>query len=807
MKAIIMAGGKGTRLRPLTCNVPKPMVSLLDRPVMEYSIELLKQHGIVEIGITVQFLPEMIRQYFGNGEEFGVNLHYFEEETPLGTAGSVLNTREFLDDTFVVISGDALTDFDLTEAIRFHKQKKSVATLVLTQVNTPLDYGVVMIDDTGAVIRFLEKPSWGEVFSDTVNTGIYILEPQVFKYYESGTEFDFSKDLFPRLIQEEKPLYGYVASGYWSDIGNLSQYRQTQCDMLEGKVAVTIKGTQIAPQVWIGDNCNIGEDVFLNGPSFLGNNCIIEDKVWIGEYTVIATGSLLKYHASVERTIIGKHSIIEQGAELKGATLGQGVKILAGASASEGAVLGDRCLIGKKAIIHPGIKIWPNKSVDDHTTANHSLIWGEKSSKNLFGQFGVSGSYHSHMTTTFIHRLSLAYGSILPIAFTVGVGHDDSSFSRLAAETFASGLHASGINTYDFGTTTSSVTRYGTAHLDSIGGVHIRKMAERSQDILIIEFLDKDGITICKSIERKIENTYHQEDYRLINTDFVGKRRICPAVASLYRESLQKLLNQSSIETMKYKVVLEYNERNKNAIIPDLLQHLGCKVIQVNRGDSTLDEISQLIISTKADFGIQVDDNAQNITLVTDKGKVISEETLFLLQTVLRLERLKSSHIHVPVNVPTIVEMMANQYGKQVIKTKADVRTIMEGCQNEGYHIYYDGLYTVVHTMQLMAERRITLEELIATIPHFTLLKRQVNCPWTEKGTVMRSLMEETQGKQIELIDGIKIFHQEGWTLILPDSDEPIFQVLANATTHQIAEDLTFMYMKKIVEYSQRGNK
>lgn len=214
MKAVIMAGGEGSRLRPLTCARPKPMVPILNRPCMEHIINLLRNYQIQEIAATLQYLPEEIQNFFGSGNDFGVNLHYFIEETPLGTAGSVKNAASFLNETFLVISGDALTDCDLQEAINFHKKKGALATLVLTTVACPLEYGVVITNKEGRVKQFLEKPGWGEVFSDTVNTGIYILEPDVLEFIEPGKMVDFSKDLYPQLLAVGEPLYAYIMRGY-----------------------------------------------------------------------------------------------------------------------------------------------------------------------------------------------------------------------------------------------------------------------------------------------------------------------------------------------------------------------------------------------------------------------------------------------------------------------------------------------------------------------------------------------------------------------------------------------------------------
>ncbi|MGZ4760557.1 MAG: nucleotidyltransferase family protein, partial [Acidimicrobiales bacterium] len=220
MKAVIMAGGEGTRLRPLTSNAPKPMLPLVNRPMMEHIIDLLKLHGIDEIVVTVAFMANAIRTYFGDGSEFGVSISYATEETPLGTAGSVRNAMDVLDERFLVISGDVLTDIDLGAIIDFHHQHQAMATIGLAHVENPLEFGIVITQEDGRIERFLEKPTWGQVFSDTVNTGIYVIEPEVLDHIPAGEPYDFSQDLFPKLLSMGAPLYGHVAEGYWQDIGS-----------------------------------------------------------------------------------------------------------------------------------------------------------------------------------------------------------------------------------------------------------------------------------------------------------------------------------------------------------------------------------------------------------------------------------------------------------------------------------------------------------------------------------------------------------------------------------------------------------
>lgn len=295
-----MAGGKGTRLRPLTCDIPKPMVPILNKPVMEYSIDLLRKHGINDIAVTMAYMPSIIMDYFEAGDRWNVNLEYFIEDIPLGTGGSVKNAQEFLDDTFIVISGDALTDLDISEAIEYHRQK-SKATIVLRREDVPLEYGVVITDESGKVIRFLEKPSWSEVFSDTVNTGIYILEPEVLDYFDKDVNFDFSKDLFPKLLEDKIPMYGYITQDYWNDIGDLNSYMETHFNILDRKVCVDINAREIEKGIWIEDGVEIGKNTILHSPVYIAENSSIKDNVNINEYSIIGPNCDIGNHSSLKK--------------------------------------------------------------------------------------------------------------------------------------------------------------------------------------------------------------------------------------------------------------------------------------------------------------------------------------------------------------------------------------------------------------------------------------------------------------------------------------------------------------------------
>ena len=282
VRAVVMAGGEGTRLRPLTSNQPKPMVPIVGKPCIEHILELLKRHGFEDVVVTLAFLPQSIRSYFGTGDTLGLNIEYSVEELPLGTAGSVRLASSKLDETFLVISGDALCDVDLGALVACHKEKGAAVTIGLKSVDNPLEFGIVVTDEDGKVERFLEKPSWGQVFSDTINTGIYVLEPEVLNHIPAEGPYDFSKELFPLLLEMGRPLYGFVLDGYWQDIGNLDQYRQANFDALDEKVRLNVGGIRLRGNVWLGEGAEIDDVEDLEGPAFIGNYCRIARDASVG---------------------------------------------------------------------------------------------------------------------------------------------------------------------------------------------------------------------------------------------------------------------------------------------------------------------------------------------------------------------------------------------------------------------------------------------------------------------------------------------------------------------------------------------
>ncbi|MBI4744046.1 MAG: NDP-sugar synthase [Actinobacteria bacterium] len=364
MKAVILVGGEGTRLRPLSCDVPKPMMPIANKPFIEYIINQLKKYSIKDIIFSTCYLPEHIENYFGDGSDIGISITYITEEQPLGTAGAVKNVEEYLKETFLVFNGDILTDLNLDEIIEYHLSKKSKATIALTAVEDPTIYGLVELSKDNTISSFLEKPSWDQVTSNLINAGTYVLEPDVLNYIPKGKNYSFERGLFPALLEQKEPMFGFISDSYWLDIGTPAKYILAHHDILEGKIDFRFEGKEIKPGVWIGKNTEVDSTVKLASPSLIGSNCRIESNVKIAGLTAIGNNCSIKKGSHLEGCVILDDCKIEENAIIENSILGKGVFVGKKVYIGEGAVIGGNCAIEEGNHLSRGIKIWPSTRIE-----------------------------------------------------------------------------------------------------------------------------------------------------------------------------------------------------------------------------------------------------------------------------------------------------------------------------------------------------------------------------------------------------------------------------------------------------------
>ncbi len=819
MKAIILAGGFGTRLRPLTINMPKPMVPMVNVPVMERVLHLLKKYDFTDILTILYYQPDVIRNYFGDGSRWGVTMTHVHTVNDYGTAGAVRMALDSLDEPVLVISADIVTDFDLQHLIEFHRQKRSMATLNLTRVTQPLEYGIVITRPDGYIDRFLEKPMWGEVFSDTVNTGIYVLEPAVLKQIPPDTKYDFSRDLFPKLLAAGMAFYGHIAQGYWKDIGNIKEYVSANFDCLEGRVQVL----PALPQTCAGEvhpSATLSGKVCIAAGARIGQHCQIIN-------SVLGPGCVIEDNALVSNSILWRNVVIGQGSIVREAVLGEGVQCGFKVVVDAGAVIGDHTQLGSNVYVKPYVKIWPNKRIEDEATVVQSIIWNERLARRLFSSFGVSGVGNIDITPEFAGKLGAAYGAFLGPGKQVVVSRDSHRASRMIHRAIISGLISAGVNVVHPGDNPAAVTRHMVRALSCAGGIHVRK-SPYEVSVIDIKFFDAGGVDLAVAKEKTIESYYFSEDFARISTEEVGSiTQTSQPLIQQYQDTLLQTVDCELIRRAHLKVVVDYSWGSASLIFPAILGKLGLEVVSLNSNIDEnkisktasdfqlgIDQLSTIVRTLQANVGILIDTGAEKIFVVDETGRLLSGDEALAFMVWARSKQQPGKPIAVPVSAPSTIEALALHEDCPVKRLRTHPRYLMQAAQAQpgifigeqsGGYIFsevspvFDGMLSVLRLLETLARFPGGIHQRVAQLPARAVQRKRIPCTWDQKGRVMRGLLEIKHGGQIELLDGIRITHNDSQVLVLPDADSPFFYIQAEAAETAEAEALVAEYSGKVL--------
>jgi mannose-1-phosphate guanylyltransferase/phosphomannomutase len=831
MKGVIMAGGFGTRLKPLTIHRPKPMVPVANRPMMEHIVELLKRHGITDLISILYFQPEQITSHFGDGHAFGVSMQYVTADADYGTAGAVRNAADLIgDDRFLVISGDVLTDFDIGAAIREHDERGAEATIALTAVENPLAYGIVIVDEaTGRIERFLEKPTWGQVFSDTINTGIYILERRALMRVPEKTNYDFSKDLFPSMLREGASLFGHVAEGYWRDVGNIDEYRRANEDALSGDVKLILRGQERKEgegTVWGEHGAAVGREGRVVGTVVLGRSSSIGSGV------------------SLENVVIGPNCEIGEGAELRDAVLWEGCRVGKGARiyetvcasrvrVGEGCLVREKCILsdgaelGDFAVVGPNVKVWPGKVVEERAVLAHSLIWGEAWERSLFNNARVSGIPNFELTPEIASRLGGAYGSMLGPGSYVVASRDSDRASRMIARAVLAGFMSAGVNVEDLQEMPIPVLRHVVHHGRELGGIHVRRSPFDSKVVDIL-FIDSDGRDLPPGKTQSIERLFAREDFSRAGPEGTGDLYFPMRVVESYVEHFLTEVARELISTRKFSLVVDFAYGSTVEVLPKLLGALDIEMVSLDayaapgrltRSDEEFREgqrrLGGIVRSVNAHAGLWIDPGGEVVYLVDDAGRALSGEQAQALIVRLALEHLAVQRVAIPVTSSAATVKAVKDAGAELIWTKTEHHAMMASATDadlvagtRGEFIFsrflpaYDGMFASVRLLEALARANTPLSELASTLPDIHVAQSRIACPWGRRGGVMRRLMDATEGEERDLVDGVKVWKSDReWILIIPHSHRPYFVLTAEGSSPEAAENLLAHYGRLVEKW------
>ena len=788
-----MAGGQGSRLRPLTCDRPKPMVPVLNRPIMEHIVELLARSELRDVLVTLHPMPETVQQHFGSGEAWGVRLQYLVEESPLGTAGSVARARALVDDTLVVVSGDALTDVDLAEAVRFHRRRGALATLVLRPVGDPSEYGIVVTDPDGRVRRFLEKPGRGEVFSDHANTGIYVLEPEVLNRIEPGRPVDFSKDLFPALLAAGEPVYGFVTRAYWSDIGTPEQYRQAHLDVLErGLARILPEHPARGPGIWVGEGARISPGARLLAPCRIGPRCDVEAGAEIGPFACLGPGCQVARGATVRHSVLWSGCHLGPGAEVRGCVLADGVVVGRGARIYEAAVVGRRCRIGEGAVVGPGVRLWPDKQVDPFAHVSRPVVWSGSVSRTVVGPAGVRGLANSELTPEMACGVAGAFASTLPPGTPVVVAFAGAEPARALAWAAGAGVASAGCPVLWLGRASAPEARLAVQQAAaSAAGLYVGVGREPEEEgTARLRLWDGRGVEIGSKQAREVDGAFRREEWRRASPQSVGAIRPAPQLREAARQLYLSRL-AGWLEMLRSR--LPWADGRGGAATPLPEGRVAVGVVAQQDASPGQELLAQALAMAGADvrlarqpapeavlFWAGVNDTAERLQLWDAAGRPLSRA---------RVEEL-AARVGEP---PTVA-----------------------GCP--------DGV-ALACALAVRAAARGSLQALLAELPDRARLELEVPVPWDRLGRVMRRLAEHAGGRpqsaalprdgQVqgagvdgpapygELAgpratggggDGLRFWHEQGWAQVRPDPDRPLLQLQVEAATLEDARELLGRY-------------
>ncbi len=825
MKAVIMAGGEGTRLRPQTSNLPKPMLPLVGRPMMEHIVSLLRRHGINDIVVTVAFLPNAIRSYFGDGSELGVRMVYATEQTPLGTAGSVRNAMDELTERFLVISGDVLTDIDLTEIVAFHDKNDALATIALSAVENPLEFGIVITREDGSIERFLEKPGWGQVFSDTINTGIYVLEPEILERIPEGRSVDFSGDVFPSALEDGQRLFGYVADGYWEDVGTTAAYLKAHEDILDGKVEVDVSGFELRPGVWVGKGSTVDPLTRIESPVYIAENCTVDAGAVLGAYTTLGANTR-RGRAGRDPALGHRRELVSRSRRPRGGRRARAlVRPAEGARVEPGAVVGEGCLIGAHAEVRGDVKVYPYKVVEAGAQVSTSIVWESGGARTLFGRDGVKGIANVDVSPELAVRLAKAWASSFEKGSYITASRDTSRAARVLKRALMVGCNSVGVNVADLELATVPVTRYHVRTRANRGGLTVRLSPDDPQSV-VIRFFDERGIDLSEADQRRVERMYHREEFRRVTAGEIGDIDFSPRVIEHYTGDVVEAFGLRRDERHQVKLVLDLSYGAASFVMPNLLSKVGADVLSINPyaqtpGMIAIDEavsearVAEAVRGSGANLGAVIDPGGERLTLIDGQGRVMTDDEAILAFIALGAEAGDIGKVALPVTASAATLRICAERGIEVVLTPLSAPGLLEAAASGGVtfasdrhggYVFpsflpaFDAAAALARLLSLLGRGSSSLEEVVDAMPPMPIVHEEVATPLEHKGLIMRTLMEQlaSQGADLVLVDGIKVQTDDGWVLVAPDPEDPVTHVWAEGTDLPGSVRLAQPYVEQI---------
>lgn len=827
MIPIIMAGGFGTRIRPLSANIPKPLLPVVNRPILELVLEHLRQHGMYEAVLLTYHEPGKIRQALGDGSRFGMKLTYYQAEQDYGTAGAVAHGAQLApSDRYLVLSGDVVCDFDLTAILRFHEAKKAAVTITLTRVANPLQFGIVITDGEDRIRRFLEKPTWGEVFSDTINTGVYVLQAEVLREVPLDEPYDFSRDLFPRLLQANLPLFGCIVQGYWRDIGDPESYLEVHQDFFSGQLRLIPSGAlqQVGGRpFWAESSVEVAPSVEVRGTVVLGEGCQVGEGARL-EDVVLGPGVVVAPGAELRRSVVWAKSRIGTGARLERAVVGAEVQVGEQVVIERGAIVADGTVLGRGVRVKEGVKIWPSKVVEDHAVVHSNLVYAERWRTSAFEEGAVTGLTNLELTPEVAARLGAAYGTLLSPGSTILTARDGHPASRMLRRAFVGGVGSTGVHVVDLGLMPIPVLRYKLKGFGEMGGVSFQQV-QLVRGMTSIRFFDEHGVDISTAFAKSVERVFLREEFRRVQHQEIGLIFEQPRVLDLYAEAYLKALGDSALP-QRFRLVVDYAHSPAVVILPRLLAELGCDEVTLNAHTEreeallpadiprALERLAVIVRALEAHMGVFLYPDGERLVILDDTGRIWQGmELVSLVLALLLAQKPKGGEVVLPAYAPSTFAQALAAAHIRVRETLSAPRALIEASRQKGVifassgegdfifpalHCAPDALFAVGCLLKYLSHTGEPLSRVARLAPKVNVAHRTIPCPVEKKGRIMRQVVDRFAGKELSFLEGVKIKQDHGWVLLRPDRLGPALHIHAEGPDEATAASLMASFAQQV---------
>lgn len=783
LKAVIISDSEGNRLRPITCNLPKSMIPIMNRPLIEHTVRLLKRHGIKNITIAADYLREEIKKHFSS----------FDKEEKIEIV-PLRNLETFFEnDDVLFINGSVLTDIDIERLIDTHKKSGATATLVCRKDEKAYEYGGINHDGNMKVVSYSRFPDFLHPMQLSFS-GISIVSANSF-VSDCVNICDVAKN----LVLKKASVFYCDMDCYIKDISDFESYNKAIRDFFDKKINLKFPCEEKAPGVWIDEKATVMQGAVIVPPVFIGEGSLINRGARIESYSQIGNRVTVDCFASIKRSVVMDDSYICEGASLSGVTLGRKCEIGAESAAYEGSVIGERTKIGKHCTVRTMVHIWPDKYIEDESSVSENIIWEKNSMRSLFSDGNVFGVVNKELTVEFACSLARACAEVL--GEKIAVSCDQSKAGSMIKNALIAGVCSAGATPYDFGEQPLPITRSGIRFYNLCGGIALSTFVRSGIMYGAIDIINSQGADVEKEDTEKIEKLATGNLSKRVSATKITEPEFMFEYKLYY---LKQLVNSTTKKPLGANVIIHCPSSWAKELLKSAAEDLQCNFTFTLISDK--EAFSQEVTSGGYDMGVICDYKCETLSLVSQSGRVLSEYDYSALCALITMKSFDNARIYVPLSSPESIEILAERYNAKVKRSKISPPSLMNELSKNDQKSFvtqfiyrFDAVGAIILLLDFLYTSGETLDSLMREIPPSHIVNTSVSCSVQKQDEIIKNFFKKHKTQNEEDADALKISFDDGWVLIVPKKNESAIDVIGYGSSYEYAKEIADICTDEIV--------